>query len=123
LLVGHAQIAGARAIECASFQLGRQRESSSEFRFIAPADQAVRLEVDFLELDGDIHHTRPLALAAGATIAFSMPTQAVGAAIQVIASGPVQIEATLVYDDSVGLPERRAVPCKFILRPVRDGGP
>ena len=123
LLVGHAQSEGTRAIECAPFPMELQLESWSDFRFIAPVDQAVRLEVDFLDLDGDIFRTRPVQLSAGATTAFLMPTRYVGSTIQVIASGPVQVEATLAYDGSVVAAERRAVPCKLILRPVRGGDP
>jgi hypothetical protein len=96
-----------------------QRHSSSEFRLIAPAEQAVHLDVDFLALDGDIMHTRPVQLSAGASTTFSMPTWQVGSAIQVIASAPVQVEATLVYDGSVGPAERKAVACHLILQPAR----
>jgi hypothetical protein len=124
LLVGHAANEGPRTIECAPFPMELQRHSSSEFRFTAPADQAVHLDVDFLELNGDIMlmSARPVALTAGATTAFSMPTWHVGSAIQVIASGPVQVDATLVYDGSVGQAEHRTVPCKLIPRPARGGG-
>jgi len=66
-----------------------QRHSWSQFRFIAPAKQAVHLDVDFLELNGDVMTTRPVLLSAGASLLFSMPTRYVGSAVQVIASGPV----------------------------------
>jgi hypothetical protein len=122
-LVGHAQIEGARAIECAPFPMELQRQSSSEFRFIASADHAVHLDVNFLERDGDIIGTRPVALTAGATTAFSMSTQYVGAAIQVIASAPVQVDVTVVYDDSVGPATRQTVPCRPIAQTVHGEGP
>jgi hypothetical protein len=118
LLIEQAQSEGTQVIECAPFPMELLRQSSSEFRFIAPADQAVHLDVNFLELNGDIMSTRPVALSAGAATAFSMLTRYVGSAIQVSASGPVQVEVTLTYEDSAGVTERRAVPCKLILRPV-----
>jgi hypothetical protein len=74
-LIEQTQSEGASAIECAPFPLELQRQSSSEFRLTAPADHAVHLDVDFLELDGDIISTRPVALTAGAMTAFSMPTR------------------------------------------------
>src|SRR5215213_6983114 len=83
LLVGHAQSEGAQVIECAPFPMELQRQTRSEFRFSAPANQAVHLDVDFLELNGDVMSTRTVALTAGATTEFSMPTRYVGAAIQV----------------------------------------
>jgi hypothetical protein len=109
-------------IECAPFPMELQRHSWSQFRFTAPPDQAVHLDVDFLEINGEVMSTRPVALIAGASTAFSMPTWQVGSAIQVIASAPVQVEVTLVYDDGAGQAERKAVPCKLIPRPARGAG-
>jgi hypothetical protein len=121
-LVGQAQSEAACEIECAPFPMELQRHSTSEFRITASAVQAVHLEVDFLEINGDILSTRPVQLSAGESTAFSMPTWQVGSAIQVIASGPVQVEVTLVYDDGAGQTERKAVPCKLIPRPARGAG-
>jgi hypothetical protein len=109
-------------IECAPFPMELQHHSWSQFRFIAPADQAVHLDVDFLELNGDVMTTRLVQLSAGASTSFSMPTRYVGSAIQVIASGPVQAEVALVYDDTAGATTRHAVPCKLIPRPARNSG-
>jgi hypothetical protein len=119
LLLAPAQIEGFRAIECAPFPRELQRQSSSEFRLAASADQGVRLKVDFLDPEGEIMMTRQVQLSAGATTAFSMPTRLVGASIQVITSGPVQVEAALAYDGSVGAAERLAVLCK----PIHASGP
>jgi hypothetical protein len=110
---------GAQVIECGPFPMELQRQSSSQFRFIAPADQAVHLDVDFLELNGDVMSTRPVALSAGASTAFSMPTRQVGSAIQVIASAPVQVEVTLAYDDIAGVTERKIAPCQPIQQLAR----
>jgi hypothetical protein len=121
-LIEQAQSEGVSAIECAPFPIELQRQSSSEFRFTAPADHAVHLDMDFLERDGNTIGTRPVALTAGATTAFSMSTQDVGTAIKVIASAPVQVDATVIYDDSVGPATRHTVPCSPITQTVRDGG-
>jgi hypothetical protein len=110
-------------MECAPFPMELQQLSWSEFRFIAPAERAVRLDLDFLELNGDVTTTRLVQLSAGASTTFSMPTQYVGSAIQVSASGPVEIAVALAYDDSAGQAERKTVPCKPIPRPVRGGRP
>jgi hypothetical protein len=100
-----------------------QHESWSQFRFLAPANQAVYLDMDVLEFNGDIMSTRPVLLAAGASASFSMLTRHVGSAIQVIASGSVEVTAILVYGDGAGQAERKTVPCMCILRPpARCGG-
>jgi hypothetical protein len=119
LLVGQAASEGPRVIECAPFPMELQRESWSQFRFSAPVDQAVHLDVDFLELNGDVMSTRPVPLAAGASASFSMLTRQVGSAIQMIATAPVQVDVTLVYDGSGGSAERKAVPCHPIQQPAR----
>ena len=108
-------------IECATFPL--TLDSTSLFRFAALAGQSAHLDLDFLDLDGDIIQTRQLDLAPGATMAFSMPTRYVGIAIQVIASAPVEVETTYVAASGPGAAERRIVPCQRITEPVRGGGP
>jgi hypothetical protein len=108
-------------IECAIFD-ELQRESWSQSRFLAPANQAVHLDMDFLEFNGDIMSTRPVLLAAGASASFSMLTRHVGSAIQVIASGSVEVAAILVYDDGAGQAVRKTVPCMRTLRPPARGG-
>jgi hypothetical protein len=123
LLAGHAANEEPSAIECAPFPMELQQQSWSEFQFLAPAEQAVHLDLDFLELNGDVMTTRLVQLSAGASTAFSMPTRYVGSAIQVSASGPVEIAVALTYNDSAGRTERKTVPCKPIPRPAHGGGP
>jgi len=121
LLATPADAEGPVVIECATFPV--TLNSTSLFRFAAVSGQAAHLEVDFLEIDGDIIQTRQLDLVPGATTTFSMPTHRVGIAIQVIASAPVEVETAYVYQGSGGVLERRMVPCKHITDPVRGGGP
>jgi len=71
-LIGQAQSEAARAIECAPFPMELQRHSSSEFRIIAPANQAVYLDVDFLEINGDIIGTLPVQRARSLRVAYSV---------------------------------------------------
>jgi hypothetical protein len=123
LLVAPAEANEALAIECATFPLALQWHSTSEIRLTASKDQAVRLDLDFLTLDGTITRTDHVDLAAGMGASFTRPTWQVGAAVQVLASAPVVVEASAVYDDNVKPTVWRMVPCTRITQPVRRGGP
>ena len=120
LLAGDAKAEGNLVIECGVFPPEHARPSTtSEFRFTSPTGQAGYLEVDFLTLGRQISATRSVELPAGTTAVFSLLTRDVGPAVQVIAAAPVQVEATLLSDGSVGSVERQAVSCNPIQQPAR----
>jgi hypothetical protein len=123
LLVGYAQPSSSVAIECAVFPVTQHPQSTSTIRLTAPGTQAARLDLDFLDLDGDVIQTRSLDLAPGATTTLTLPTRYVGTAVQVVATHPVLVEATLTDPNPGPNPERLAIPCQPIAHPIRAGGP
>ena len=123
LLVGSIESAEAKAIECTSFLLEFQRQSSTEVRLTAPVDQAVLMGMDFLDLDGGIMRPRQVQLAAGETRLVEFPLGQPVSGIQVVALAPVQIEAMVLPGGSVGPREHQPVACQPISRSTRNEGP
>jgi hypothetical protein len=124
LLVGPAAPDLAVATECTPASLELQRQGTSQIRLTAPFDRVALVEIDFLAPEGDILWPRRIQLAAGTTAMIEMPLGQPVSTIQVLTSIPVQVEATLVYEDSAEeSPERQALSCRPIAHPVRGGGP
>jgi hypothetical protein len=118
LLVGDGKPAQAKPIECTSFLLEFQRQSSTEVQLTAPIGQAVLLGMDFLDLDGGIMRPQEVELAAGATMMVEFPLGQPVSGIQIVASVPVQIMATVLHCDSAGPWERQPVSCQPASQPI-----
>ena len=116
LLTEHTASTGGVVIECPP--LPGILDGTSEFLFTAPADHAVRLQVNFLEHDGGIVQTQEVMLAAGRSTAVVRRAQQLGEIVRVIASAPVEVYATIVYDSNVAPGGFDAEPCNPIRSPV-----
>jgi hypothetical protein len=100
-----------RVIECVGFPGEGVRKSTSQIRLVNLSGYRANLEINFLDVDGTVLRTRQVDLTSRATASLEVATWQVGSALQVTTLTPVSVDVTLVYDGSVGPPERRTVPC------------
>jgi hypothetical protein len=87
------------------------------------AECVVLLGMDFLDLDGGIMRSGEAQLATGATTALDFPLEQDASGIQVVASVPVRIEASVLHHGSAGPWERQPVACQPISRSIRNREP
>jgi hypothetical protein len=110
------------AMECGPFPTEHTPGSGSEFIFVAHAQQPARLAVNLVKRDGVIVRLHEFRLDAGYTPTFAMWPRDVERSIQVLATAPVQVEATVLVLDCCGGPTARyELSCTRIVYPARDG--
>jgi hypothetical protein len=109
-------------IECVGFPSESQRQSISHVRLFTLGERSARLALNFLDVDGSVLATRHVELARGGATSFEVKTWQIGSALQIIASAPVGAEVVLIYDGSIGPPERRTVPCWRATSPQPTAG-